>query len=336
LTLEHKAPPEPESAPAIEGRVAHWVAYEKYFGRDIPVGTEKDGIKVDEDMIAGANLWIEVVPKGGIAEMPVVAPSIHPTDCWGTPDLWFWDEKEALLTIPEYKYGYMIVDEYENEQLLGQAAGIMDTIPHVRPKRIRFVIVQPYGYVANKVRTWEIGIEEFPEYLKPIQEAVNDRITTHVGPWCLYCPARPVCGTFQAAASKVVEFSGMAEPVTSTPAQLGAELTVLHMASKILEARKTVLDAMVEDQIRKGTRVPGWEMKSKKSPLAWNVDDADVIATGNLLGVNLTKPVAPITPTQALDRKLLDEQTLMHLASRPPNSLKLSPISTAITRRIFK
>lgn len=334
-TLATKAPPEKDGEAAIEGRVGHWVAYEKYFGREVAVGTERDGIKVDEDMLAGAQLWVDSIPKDGVAEMPVVATTIHPTDCWGTPDLWFYYPDERLLVVPEYKYGYMIVDEYENEQLLGQAQGIMDTCPHVKPLRIKFMIVQPYGYVSEKVRSWEISIEEFPAFMKPIIDAVNDGVTTNAGPHCLYCPAREICGTFQSAASKVVHFSGMVEPITMTPAQMGAELTVLSMASKVLEARKTVLDAMVEDQVKKGVLVPGWGMESKKSPLAWLVDKETIIVTGQLIGVNLTKPPEPITPTQARDRKLLDEETLKGLASRPANSLKLKPISTSLTRRIF-
>jgi hypothetical protein len=307
-----------------------------YFGRTPAVGTERDGIKVDEDMVAGGQLWCDNVPQGGLAEIPVVAPTIHPTDCWGTPDLWFWDEAQRLLTIPEYKYGYMIVDEFENEQLLGQAQGIMDTCPHVKPLRIKFVIVQPYGYVSQKVRPWEITIDEFPEFIKPVIDAVADGVTTHAGPHCLYCPAREICGTFQAAASKVVAFSGMAEAVALTPAQMGAEYTILCDASKVLEARKTVLGAMVEDAVRKGTQVPGWGMESKASPLAWLVDKNVVIETGKLIGVNLMKPAEPITPTQARDRKLLDEETLKGIASRPPSVMTLKPISTALTRRLFK
>jgi hypothetical protein len=334
--LELKAPPEKDSEAAIEGRVAHWVAYQKYNGIDVPVGTEKDGIKVDEDMLVGAQLWVDSIPQGGVAEMPVMAPSIHPTDCWGTPDLWFWDPIQRLLTIPEYKYGYKIVDEFENEQLIGQAAGIMDTCEYVEPLRIKFVIVQPFGYVAKKVREWEIGIDEFPEFLLPIIGAVSDGVTTNVGPHCLYCPAREICTTFQMGASQVVHFSGLAEAVTLTPEQMGAEYTVLCEASKILEARKTVLGAMVEDQVRKGVAVPGWGMDSKASPLAWLVDKDVVLETGKLIGVNLAKPAEPITPTQARDRKLLDEETLKGLASRPPSAMKLKPISTALTRRIFK
>jgi hypothetical protein len=333
-TLESQVAPEPDSEAAIEGRVAHWVAYQMFNGIDVPVGTEHDGIKVDEDMIAGARMWLEAIPKGGIAEMPVMAPTIHPTDCWGTPDYWLWDEATLTLTVPEYKYGYVIVDEFENEQLIGQAQGIMDTMGY-KPNRIVLMVVQPFGYVEHKVRSWEITIGDFPAYVQPIIDAVNDGETTHVGPHCLYCPARSICATFQAAASKVVEFSGMAEPITLTHAQMGAELTVLSNAFKILEARKTVLDAMVEDQVRKGAMVPGWGMKSKKSPRAWKVDKQVVLDTGKLIGVDLAKPVEPITPTQALDRKLLDEETLDSLASRPPDSMKLSPVSIELTRRIF-
>jgi hypothetical protein len=228
----------------------------------------------------------------------------------------------------------MIVDEFENEQLIGQAAGVMDTMGF-EPKRIKLIIVQPYGYAANKVRSWEITAGDFPAYLKPIQDAVADGETTHVTSHCLYCPAREICATFQAAASQVVQFSGMAEAVAITPAQMGAEYTVLYNAAKILEARKTVLAAMVEDQVRKGVQVPGWEMKSKKSPLAWKVEPQVVLDTGKILGINLAKPEAPITPTQAQDRKLLDAETLKELASRPNDSTSLSPVSTALTRRIF-
>lgn len=333
-TLGAKCPPEPDSPAAIEGTVAHWVAYSLFNGIDVPVGTEKNGIKVDEDMRAGARLWTETVPKGGVAELPVIAPSIHGTDCWGTPDLWEWDEPQALLSVFEYKYGFRLVDEFENEQLIGQACGIMDTLG-IKPKQIRLVVVQPRGYGASKIRSWFVPIEEFPKHLEVIQDAINDGHTTNAGPHCLYCPARQICATFQRAASAVVEFQGQAEAVTLTTEQMGAEYTALCEAEKILAARKTVLGAMVESELRKGQRVTGWEMKEKKSPLAWSIPPAEVLAAAKLCGYNLEKPAEPITPTQALERKLIDEDSIKLLASRPPSSMKLSPVSTDITRRIF-
>ena len=331
-TLAENLPPKPDTPEAIEGTVAHIVARAYAHGTETPLGTEIQGVKVTEDMLFGARLWKSTIGEGGADELPVMIQAVHP-DCWGTPDFWKWEPETEELTIIDYKFGFDLVDEFENWQLLAYASGVARSFG-VEPKTVRLGIVQPRGYGTKPVRFWAFAGHKLAGYEQTMREAVNNGTATNAGPQCLYCPAREVCGTFQRAASEVVQFAGSAEPVALSPAQIGAELTVLAAALEILTSRHLALSVLADQTIRGGADVPGWGLKPGKSNLAWH-SPADIISYGDMLGIDLRQPQAPITPTQALDRKLLDEESVKALASRPPAGMKLTAISTSLTRRIF-
>jgi hypothetical protein len=331
--MRQLVPEQEDTDAAKEGTVAHWVAHQTWLGNPPKVGEKHDDIEITDEMMSGAETWCQAVGKDGVTEMPVVVTSLHP-DCWGTPDFWKWDADSETLTVDEYKYGHLYVDEYECWQLLTYAQGVIDTTG-IQPKHFRLGVVQPRYYGAPAVRYWFLDRAEFDKHIERIRWALASPDLTVSGPQCTYCPARLQCATFQHNVSKAMTYVGEPELSPSTPAQYGAELTLVTAALALLTARKTTLEAYVEAQVRAGQDVPGWEMKPKKSNLTWLVDAATVLAAGDAVGVDLRAPAAPITPTQAIDRKLIDTDTAAALAWRPPGAAKLSPVSTKTLRKLF-
>lgn len=329
-----RVPPQPEDEATKEGTVAHWVAHQMWLGTTPEVGSKHLDVEITDEMIAGGRLWCETVGRDGIPEMRVYATSIHPTLCDGTPDFWNYDSETETLIVPEYKFGHLFVDEFENWQGLTYAQGVMDTAGF-QPKNFIIGVVQPRCYSAPPVRWWHLDRAKFDSYIERIRQAIATPDVTTSGPQCAYCPARLECSTFQQNVSNVVRYLGAPELSPSTPAQRGAELTLLTEASKLLEARKLALEEYAASEIRAGRAVPGWELKPGQSKLTWLLGAADVLAAGDALGLDLRAPPAPVTPTQAIERKLLDAETAKAIAWRPPASLKLSPVSTATTRRLF-
>ena len=66
----------------------------------------------------------------------------------------------------------------------------------------------------------------------------------------------------------------------------------------------------------------------------WNKPTAEVLALGELMGFNLAKPAAVITPNQAV--KLgLDEKIVKTYAIRPKGEMKLAQDDGSLARKIF-
>ncbi len=331
---------EPDTPESIEGDVGHWVALQKAaYGVDVPVGTEHKGIKVDDDMIDGARLWAETVGSGGAHEVPIYVPDIH-ADCWGTPDHFNWDESTLTLDVEDYKYGHLYVEVYECKQLLGYASGVLRAVNAPDHATVRLTIVQPRCYSAAPVRTWTTTAGNVRRLVAEMAEQVRIATDTSVpamcytGPQCLYCPARSICKTLQNASNSVMTFAQHADSHDMEPGPLSVELQLIDDAMELLKGRRSGLAVRAESYIKEGKRVPNWEMKNGRSNLAWN-DVQAAIREGDAAGVNLRKEVVPITPTQAKERKLLDEATVDRLASRPPAAQKLAFISQFSIRKIL-
>lgn len=337
FNLRAGIPPEPDTPESIEGDVAHWVALQTALGINVPAGTERSGIKVDEDMLDGARLWVETIGEGGAHEVPIMIPDVHP-DCWGTADFWKWDAATNTLDVMDYKYGHLYVEEYENAQLMAYASGILRVMSASMYAKVRITVVQPRCYSAKSVRMWTTTADNIGRLVAKISEQVRIATDTSVlsmcytGPQCLFCPARHTCDTLQYASNTVMTFAQHADSTHLDPGPLGVELQLIDDAMELLKARRSGLVVRAEIYIKEGERVPNWEMKPGRSNLAWHDTNA-AISAGDAAGVNLRKEVVPITPTQAKDRKLLDQETIDKLASRQPAAQKLSHVSLFSIRK---
>ncbi len=332
-------PPEPDTPESIEGDVGHWVALQAALGTKVPEGTKHRDVKVDDDMLDGATVWLNAIGPVGAHEAPIWIPDIH-QDCWGSADFWNWDEPSLTLDMADYKYGHVYVDEFENEQLLAYSSGVLRAVNAPDHAKVRLKIVQPRYYYASPVRTWTTTAGHVRKLVAEIAEKVRIASDTSVplicitGNHCLYCPARHVCETLQRGCNTVMKFAQHADSHDIEPGPLGVEMQLIKEAIKLLEARQSGLATRAEIFIKEGKRVPNWEMKNGRSNLKWH-DNQAAIREGDAAGVNLRKEVVPITPTQAKERKLLDEATVDRLASRPPAAQKLAFISQFSIRKIL-
>lgn len=370
LGLSQGLPPEPPTPETMEGDAADWVAKQYAAGNEVPYGTPiplPGDFKVDYDMIHGAKLWAETIGYGAVSGVPVVAERIHPTACWGEPDGWVWNAIAGVLRLPDYKYGFGLVELFTidehghlifNWQLLGYFAGLMDTLElNDEYVQVEFIIVQPRAYHKDgPVRRYTVSAT----YLRAqVNEAFNKAHKAYkpleamplgpmpgatTGPHCIHCPARGVCETYQQSTGKVVEYTGRMGRVAMEPGDIGVELGILQYAAQFLRGRISALEAQAEGYLRAGKRVPGFCMEQEGGGYRWNdsvtVQELDAMAsTCNLtLRNNITDPHSRkspvVTPTQAI-KAGIDEAVIQQYASRTSGSLKLARESTTESRRAF-
>jgi hypothetical protein len=362
VQLADGLPPEPDTPETLEGNAADWVAKQYAQGNEVAYGspTPVPGLSVDYDMIHGARLWAKVLGYGSVTNVPVIIERIHPTECWGEPDGWKYDPIDRVLHMPDYKYGFGVVDVFENWQLIAYAVGLMDTLGLKDFETlIKFTIVQPRApHASGPVRTWAVRGDNIralvnkawaaavralpPDYAKGVSEPPE----ATVGPHCLHCPARLVCETYQKSCTKVVEFVGRSQAVALPPEAAGTELLILELAYEVLEGRISALRTQVDAYLRAGKSVPNYFLEPRETRLEWlpDVTEAEALGLGSSLPkpVNLLKPPAAlnsrnsrvVTPTQAI-KAGVDATVMSNYASRLSGAMKLARISTTEARRAF-
>ncbi len=335
-------PPEVDTEATLEGDAGHGVA--EWYVRALtdtsitpPAAgtTYSNGVEITEEMIDGAALWAEAL-EGYPAKLEsrVYAKSIHKTDCWGTPDGRQWAPETKTSRIAEYKFGHGFVDEFENWQCLTYHVGQADELGLWGDPDIKFesTIVQPRYYNGKPIRSWTIQTPGLHHYAERMRTAVaeaegpNPRVIS--GTHCTYCPARAVCDVYRRTCGNAIDFAGRADPMVSTPEDVGRELKVVQEFIKRLEARETGLSALAETMIRQGKRVPYFSFEQTFGRLAWTVPIEVIEMTAQLQGKTIMAPPKPITPTQAKDRKILDTLVIGQYASRPNGAFKLVPLPT--------
>jgi Protein of unknown function (DUF2800) len=329
-------PPEAETEATKEGELGHWVAASAALGADMSL---TPGLEITEEMHDGAALWVEAL-EGYPAriESRVQIRSVHPTKCWGTPDARQWAPETKTHRAADYKFGFGFVDEFENWQLLAYTVGSLDEVyPTWRDDpgvTAQMTVVQPRYYNGKPIRTWTIQTPGLLLYEARMRSAVaeaegpNPRVTS--GTHCTYCPARGVCDVYRKTVMNAIDFAGRPDPMPASPEDVGRELKVVQEFIKRLEARETGLAALAETMIRQGKRVPHFAFEQTVGRLAWTADTGVPEMLAQMAGKSIMAPAKPITPTQAIQRKILTDAIVSLYASRPNGAFKLVPDTNKI------
>jgi hypothetical protein len=351
LQLEESVAPLPTTEEQAEGQLAHLVALKHAMGAKAEWGEGRkvtvDGhvLEIDEDMVEGAAMYLEeATPHAGARyEQSVLIPDVHFTDCSGTPDYWRVMLSAALnlLKVIDYKYGHRPVEVFEHYQLIAYAMGVARFLGLTMDFPVSLIIVQPRDYTQPSVREWKTTVGELHricvEVIAPqVRLALEPNPPTKTGRHCLDCRARHVCRTLQIETAQIVDFSGTAESQIQQPVEIGQELRILKEAVKRLDARYTGLYEHALRMGQAGMSIPHWHMEPGKGRLQWMDDTTpeSIIALGDMLGVDLRKPLKSVTPTQAITAGI-EKEVIDSYAHRPSGAMKLVQDDTVHTRKIF-
>lgn len=357
LTMEAGFPETDEQrTEALEGEAAHWAMAEMLEGRLVDVGqTAANGVVLTREMVEGADMIYDDVcrvlapyglkPTDGATEVTVDIKPVHPL-CFGTPDYRIWiparapERMHPKLIVWDFKFGHRLVEAYLNWQLILYVIGILQQASAADLYiDVEVRIVQPRAYHAHgPIRSWSFKGSDLRPRLVEAIEAANAALgpgpVTRVGPECRDCRARHACPSLQRAAMDACDIAGLAQPLELPPAALGVELRMLKRAASLLSARISGLEEQVLGTIRRGKLVPGWGVGHGEGRLKWTVPDEHVIAMGKMLGIDVAKPPAAITPLQAID-KGLTEVLVNGISQRLPGAATLVEDDGSAARRVF-
>lgn len=354
--MQEQYPELEESTSAAEGTAAHWYLTETLQGRLVSAGMiAPNGIVIDDEMVENAQDLIADVlilqatyPKAKLyVEQFVTAHGlIHPF-VEGTLDIALVDFDSHSLFVWDYKYGFRPVSEYRNPQIITYAAGLIEklemTLKEFKGWSVRLSIAQPRYYEGDPLRHWSLLGHVLWKEIELMAEAAAlaaaPEPVTCVGRHCRDCTARHSCPLMAEASAAVLDIVGQASPQPVTidqkaRDQKARELTLLRDAEAILKARITGLEALLVNEVRQSRPVAGYGLEQKFSRVNWTYPIEDVIALGDMMGVDLRKPQAPVTPNQA--RKAgLDDAVISLYSGRTPKEVTLVPVDSNKVERAF-
>lgn len=355
-TMNQRYPELEEGVEAAEGTAAHFVFEELLYQRPVAVGNvAPNGVPVTLEMLEGADIYVEEVGRAYASlasvshyqvEQRVAIPAVHPNN-WGTPDTWIFGHNpttgRARLVVIDYKFGHGFVEVFENWQLVDYASGILDQLGVDGGADdlidVEFVVVQPRSYHRDgPVRRWSTrasGLRPLVNKLAGAAEAAHmPNPKARPDPEaCKHCPGRHACEALQRASFHAMDVAGMSTPVEMSVDAMGLELRMLERSLKLMQARASGLAEQLEHALVGGASSPHYAMMPGESKLVWTKPAGEVLALGQMCGVDLAKPREPVTPTQA--KKLVDPALVALYSDRTRAALKLAPVDTVGARKVF-
>lgn len=338
-----------------EGTACHW-ALERTVAGTPPAERDRapNGVAVTREMLEAVELVLyDVEKKLGpgwrnllVCEKRVPVTRVHATACVARIDLHAWGlltNGRRIAYVWELKFGRTTVEAFENEQLTSYGAGLMSAEPNLNDMEtvLDLTIVQPRAHHRDgPVRTWRcLG----SDIRAPVNILANQgQLALAPNPparptpeGCRDCSGRHVCQALQREGYAAADVADASTPVEMSPQALGLELRALKRAQKLLNARVSGLETQVEAVVRGGQVVQGWMMeRGKEGALEWTVPEVQAAVLGDMLQIDIRKPAAVITPTQAI-AKGVPEAVIKMYTKRPPAAAKLVADDGTLARLTF-
>ena len=352
-----------ESEAAREGTAAHEIA-EALAGiertavgpnrRDDYVGKlSETGVAYTDEMYDAASLYADTVGDimrrtrvfGGPflrIERRVPVKSVH-DKCYGTPDFWLFDANGLELFVVDFKYGFGMVEPFENWQLITYARGVLDELSQtafdITKVKVNLCVVQPRAYHhEGPVRTWRTDYSTLVPFFESLKTsahvAMSPAARTNSGPHCRDCQALPVCDSARNAAANAIDHIDSIRIDASDPVSQSAELKALRRAREAVEYRLSALETRISENIKNGVVYPHFELAAGQARTRWNIPVDALTAIGDASGIQLRKTSAVLTPNQAI-KAGMPEEIVQQFVERSSGADKLVKINHNKAREVF-
>ena len=320
--------PQPDTDPAREGTCAAWMAEMVLNGEyetcdDMLGMSHENGWLIEKQMVIDIQGYVDCVRRHGDHVTAERLVRLNPMIA-GTPDCWAILTKEGGLYVIDLKYGYGVVEPYQNTQVAIYAGAIYRNVKATTQiKKIVIGIYQPRARHPDGIfRTHEYWPEQLMEFVRWIEARGHDcqsidAIATP-GSHCEHCHAVG-CVAVTHTAYKAFRVLSDERYDDLSGGDLAKELDFIETAEKILKARKTQLVSEAEARLRKRQFVPFYGFQERLGNSKFK-HDADIIHA--MTGVDPRVTETLCTPAELI-RRGADADQVKRLSERPKIPPKL-------------
>lgn len=270
-TFEDRVPPESDTDAAREGTCAAWVAERMLSGVEpgtILGATHANGWLVTADMIQHVAGYVDMIrARGG---RTTAEQFVRLTDfIAGTLDASTSIEGGSILHVDDLKYGFKIVEIFENPQLIIYAAaelqrlGFPASITHAE-----LGIYQPRAFHPDGIyRTWRIPVADLYAMARDLAErglrCQEPNPVATPGRHCDNCRAATSCVALAHSVYAGYHVVEDRRQRRMTSPELVKELDFLRTMDDLLKARKSAVEAEAEERLKSGEHLHGWFLKPR-------------------------------------------------------------------------
>lgn len=311
-----------------------------------------NGVVMSGDMVPHVKMYVDHVQARGVGywiEKSITIP-VNPSDpanpVTGKTDSasFNFDESAGILYVDDFKYGFGLVEVFENWQLLIYAIGVAYFLRgrNVEINTIVMSVIQPRGYhPQGPIRTWTISYAELEGYMTQLASGV-ERVyasdeTCNTGAWCRHCKHMSSCNAAKIASMNAVDVALTSIPDTDTPDQISVLLDTLDRAFDAIKHTRDAVNSRAENMITvHGMSISGRAVIPGKGNRKYR-NDADAKAYSSAFGVSLSNEKL-CTPAEAERRaknvKGFDINVISFTPSTAPKLVKTD--ASKLANEIFK
>lgn len=178
------------------------------------------------------------------------------------------------LVIDDLKYGWKIVEVFENWQLLGYAIGeVMRRQQWFKEIVVRIHQPRPH-HEDGPVREWIIPYEELLKYKEMIERRMDQLVegdkTLQTGAHCKYCPAAgEACPAFNKSFFAGIEYAHEFLQDEISDSELSRQLDLINRVDEIVKIKKDSIKQLAVDRIRAGKVIPNYTTEQSLSDRKW-------------------------------------------------------------------
>lgn len=257
--------------------------------------------RLEEDEAANVLSFAAFVDQFGEGKRWIEHRLMFNPEVWGTADFIHWAPSLRMLSIVDYKNGFVDVPVFNNAQLLTYGAAALRRLT-VDPDFIRFVIYQPNSIApVPRFKQWVATREQVENHAVRIEEILKSPRVFKAGEHCRYCPLFGKCDATQDLLQQ------LAPMLVQSPGEVSDDMLAAYLA-----LRRPIDDwfkALEKDGLQRlATRkIPGVAMGASNKHRVWTDDNLVVSALVDRFGAKGVKPVSP-SQAEKLGAKDLVEQ----------------------------
>lgn len=304
-------PPQEEGEAARAGTEAH-EEIERCFGKlsgefVTPATMSIKPVDPEHPAAYGIALMISYIRQLPPGRLWIERPVELTKDIFGTPDVRHWDETTRVLTVPDFKNGFVGVDaDTEQLKIYAAASVYTDNLPI---EWARLVIVQPNDFrPVPRVKQHLISAAELFGFAQRVAKIPAGPKVFRAGDHCVYCP---VFGKCEATRDMLTQLGVLMQhsPSDLRPDQVAL---VLSIQKPVTDWFKSVEKTWTKEALAKGAP-EGMKMVTSVKHRAWKDPEAARRLVLERLGPDaLDVP----TPAQAIERGI-PEDIVNAMAPRP-------------------
>ena len=215
--------------------------------------------------IEGIELFLDYVSQLGVGRVWVEQRVTLTEQIWGRCDFAHWDESTGILTIVDYKNGYVPV-EASSEQLSVYAAAIIYTMQLHGVRWVRLAVVQPHDWrPVPRVKQKVISADELYQFALKAAAIPDGPKSFKAGEHCRYCPLFGRCDASRDLLEQLAVV--MQHPANKVPPSM---IEPMLLCRKPVEDWFKGLSAYGAKLAQKGIDVPGMVIVEGQKHRVWN------------------------------------------------------------------